>query len=158
MIWIFNSQNRRVGSHKTFEGVCDHFRRVEHLKPTVEETPADRWDLVYWPHKRLSSLHEHLKDTHFSQFERDAYEGEFDLIEVFSGRSGFADQYIVTPDLDVTSLMREWCFDYAYAHGYTVLETFTPELFQLPSSLTTQDALSGFSCESFREEFRGGGT
>ena len=159
MIWIFNSTNRVSSSYRTFDEVCDHFRRVEHLKPLPagEDCGGDRWDFVYCPHKRLSSLHEHLKDTHFSYLEREAYENELDLIEVFDGRSELADQYVVTPDLDIGSLMREWCFDYAHYHGYTVLETFTPELFK-PPSLTTQRASRGFSCESFREEFMEGGT
>ena len=157
MIWLFNSTNRVSASYKTFEEVCDHFRRVEHLKPVPEGSSynEDRWDFTYWPHKRLSSLHEHLKDTHFSHLEREAFEGELDLIEIFDGRSELADQYIVTPDLDVTSLMREWCFDYAYAHGYTILETFTPELCQ-SSFLVAYHTSQGVSCGSFLETFREG--
>ena len=157
MIWLFNSTNRVSSSYKTFEEVCDHFRRVEHLKPIPagEAYSGDRWDFVYWPHKRLSSLHEHLKDTHFSHLEREAYEGEFDLIEVFDGRSELADQYIVTPDLDVAGLMREWCFDYAYAHRYTVLETFAPELSQC-FSLAAYQTSQGVRCGGFQEPFREG--
>lgn len=155
MIWLFNSTNRVSASYKTFEEVCDHFRRVEHLKPVPEGSSYNegRWDFVYWPHKRLLSLHEHLKDTHFSNLEREAYEGELDLIEIFVGCPGLADQYVVTPDLDVTSLMREWCFDYSYAHGYTVLETYSSEL---SASLTSQNTSRGFSCGSFQETFREG--
>ena len=157
MIWLFNSTNGVSGSYKTFEEVCDHFRRVEHLKPVPEGSSCDegQWDFVYWPHKRLSSLHEHLKDTHFSQAEREAYEGELDLIEVFDGRSEFADQYIVTPDLDVTGLMREWCFDYAYAHRYTVLET---NLSILPNTTASAvpTTLRGFGFGGLQEPFREG--
>jgi hypothetical protein len=157
MIWLFNFKSRAVGSYKTFEEVCDHFRRVEHLKPVAEGEPYgnDRWDFVYWPHKRLSSLHEHLKDTHFSEAERDAYEGEFDLIEIFDGRSEFADQYIVTPDLNVSDLMREWCFDYAYANGCTVLETHSTKLPNTHASAVST-TLRGFGFEGLQEPFREG--
>lgn len=159
MIWLFNYTNRVSSSYKTFEEVCDHFRRVEHLKPIPagEACGGDRWDFVYWPHKRLSSLHEHLKDTHFSQAEREAYEGELDLIEIFDWRSELADQYIVTPELDVVSLMREWCYDYAYAHGYTILETFPTELLQAPSlaSHHTSKGLEQGDCQqTFRERMQ----
>ena len=144
MIRMFNSKNGRVGSHKTFEEVCDHFRRVEHLKPSLEEIPCgtDRWDFVYWPHKRLSSVHEHPNNFQFSQAEREAYENDLDLIEIFDGRSESADQYVVTPDLDIDSLMREWCFDYAYSHGYTILETLSGELPGTPLP-TTHSSLQG---------------
>ena len=130
MIWLFNSTNRVSSSYKNIEEVCDHFRRLEHMKPYSEgeSSGEGRWDFAYWPHKRLSALHEHLKDTHFSEAEREAYENELDLIEIFGGGTELADQYIVTPNLDVGGLMREWCFDYACAHGYTVLETFSSEL------------------------------
>jgi len=156
MIWLFNSTNRVSSSYRTFEEVCDHFRRLEHMKPYPEgeSSGEERWDFAYWPHKRLSSLHEHLKDSHFSHLEREAYEGELDLIEIFDGRSELADQYIVTPDLDVASLMRGWCFDYAYAHGYTVLETFAhelPQCFSLAAHQTSQGAGGGGFQEPFRE-------
>ena len=157
MIWLFNSTNKVSSSYKNYEEVCDHFRRVEHLKldPTEASYGHDRWDFIYWSHKRLSSLHEHLKDTHFSQVELEAYEGELDLIEIFDGRSRLVDQYIVTPDLDVTSLMREWCFDYAHQHGYTVLETFSTELLQAPS-LASHHPSQGLDYGGLQETFREG--
>jgi hypothetical protein len=124
MIRLFNSKIKTCVSYKIFEEVCDHFRRIEHLKAPSEEALYEdgRWDFSYWSHKRLSVLNEHLEDTQFSQAEREAYERGLDLIEIFDGCSGLSDQYVVTPDLDITGLMREWCFGYACAHGYTILE------------------------------------
>jgi len=142
MIWLFNSKSRPVGSYNSFEEVCDHFKRLEHLKPlpTGRTDAKKRWDFIYWSHKKLSILHEHFKDTHFNELEREAYERELDLIEIFDGRSPMADQYIVTEELDIGGLMREWCFDYAYAHGYTVLETYPsqhPKSFPLSRPFTS---------------------
>ena len=157
MIWLFDSKTKFSSSYKTFEEVCDHFRRLQHLNHFSEEGPCEeeRWDFAYWSHKRLSSLHEHLKDTHLSQAEREAYEGELDLIEIFDGGSEFADQYVVTPNLDVSSLMREWCFDYAYAHGYTVLETFPTKLPDSPPSAVSP-TLEGMDWGGFQGTLKEG--
>jgi len=131
MIWLFNSRNKPTGSYQNFEEVCDHFRRVEHLKPlpAAGPGPGGRWDFIYWPHKRLVSLHEHLKDTPFRPAEQEAFERELDLIEIFDGRPQASVQYMVTSDLDISSLMREWCFGYAHHHQYTILETHSNRLF-----------------------------
>jgi hypothetical protein len=135
MIWLFNSKSKVSVSYKNFEEVCDHFQRLEHLKPESEEGLADeeRWGFAYWPHKRLSILHEHL-DNSLTQAEYEAYQHELDLIEISVGSLGRVEQYAVTPDIDVGMLMREWCFDYAYAHGYTVLETLSNNMSMIASS------------------------
>jgi len=137
MIWIYNTQRKVSISYKNFEEVCDHFRRLEQVKSYSEEGSSDeeRWDFSYWPHKRVLALQEHLKNSHFSQAERDAYENELDLIEIFVGPLGPTEQYAVTSSLDIGNLMREWCFDYAYAHGYTVLETLSNNMSRIASSV-----------------------
>jgi hypothetical protein len=50
------------------------------------------------------------------------YEDEQDLIEIYVGDPQSPHQIPVTPDLDLTELMRDWCFDYCYAHGFRVFE------------------------------------
>jgi hypothetical protein len=157
MIQLFNSKRKVSAAYQNIEEVCDHFRRLEHLKPVYEESPNDsgRWDFAYWPHKRLSALHEHLKDTHFTQIEREAYESECDFIEIYDGRSEWADQYVVTPGLDIKSLMRKWCFDYAHNHGYTVLEVFFGDLSDVSSS-AAHPKCRGLNCGGYRETLKEG--
>ena len=156
MIWLFNSRTKHAGSYQNFEEVCDRFRRIEHLKPVpAGGSGADgRWDFIYWPYKRLKSLHEHVKGTPFSQLEQEAYEGEIDLIEIFDGRPEAPDQYVVTHDFDVKNLMRGWCFGYARHHQYTILESHSAgSIGDLTTAVPlTSEALNyGGLLELFRE-------
>lgn len=139
MIWVFNSHHKRLGPYKTYEEVCDYFRRLEYLSPLFEEDSCneERWDFVYWSHRRLSFLYEHLNDNNLTYAERAAYENELDLVEIFDGSLKIVEQYIVTPDLNLPSLRRDWCFDYAYAHGFRLLEMLPGGILLSKNSLNT---------------------
>jgi hypothetical protein len=130
VIWLSNSKNSSLKPFKGFEELSDYFKRVEYLTGACfDHSLLDgKWDFVYQPHRRLASVISQFKDVPLSVAEREAYESDCDLIEVYSGNSRHPEQYVVTTNLNICDLMREWCFDYAYAHGFTVLETFACEL------------------------------
>lgn len=157
MIYLFNFKTKVSVTYKNFEEVCDHFRRIEYLMPFNEEKAHNqiRWEFIYWTHKRLVSLYDHSKDKSFSLVEQEAYENGCDLIEVIHGYSEHPKIYVVTPDLDPMILMREWCFDYAYSNGYTILETFPHKLPQT-SFLASHHTSQGLDYRDFQESFREG--
>lgn len=123
MIQLFDSKSHKVGSFKAFEAVMEYFNRLENHKPWDPNSLNDqeKWNFVYYPHRRLSALFGYVK-SQFTEVEQEAYESECDLIEVYTGESQYPERYIVTADLDMESLVREWCFEYAYAHRYSVFE------------------------------------
>ena len=127
MIWLYGSHSSAKRSFKTFEELCDYFKRYEQLSCSYLDdsyTQTQKWDFIYHPHRRFSCLTGRLKDQ-LNAIEIEAYENELDLIDVYTGSSFYPEQYPVTANLNVEALMREWVLDYAFAHGFRVLQTFT---------------------------------
>jgi len=142
MIWLYGSHSPAFKrSFKTFEELCDYFRRYEQLSCSYLDdsyTQAQKWDFVYHPHRRFTGLSERLRDR-LNTTEVEAYENELDLIDVYTGSSLYPEQYPVTANLNVEALMREWVLDYAFAHGFTVLQTFSNDV----DDVSISDELQG---------------
>lgn len=59
MILLYNAQNRPVGSYKSFEELCDYFRRLKYFKdhppsPVLSSPntyPVGSWNFIYHPQK-----------------------------------------------------------------------------------------------------------
>ena len=127
MILLYNFQkNRFVGTYKGFEEICDYFKRLEYFKifgpSSSNPLPEGFWNFVYHPHKRLSAFFKSLKGHVFNEVEQEAYGNDFDLIEIYRD-DPVSQQIIVTPDIDVGGLMRDWCFGYARANNYVFLKS-----------------------------------
>lgn len=130
MIWM---QGPVIPSRRcfgTFEALCDYFCRLEqtlsfyHAGYKRRGEEDGKWGFVWHSYKRLAAVLEKMQDR-LSSTERQAFEEELDLIDVFCGDILTARQYAVTPDLDAESLARGWCYDYASAHGFVILESLT---------------------------------
>ena len=139
MIFLYNAQNRHVGAYKDFEGLCDYFRRMEYFKDhppspppsTPSAVPEGYWNFICHPHRRLSAIFGCItglpgtgspwKEGSFTKQEHEAYGNGFDLIEIYTGGPN-PRQIVLTPDIDVPGLMRDWCFGYSYAKSYVLLE------------------------------------
>ena len=138
MIWLLNTQRHRMSSYKTFEELCDYFNRLEDLKPFINAYEGygqrgeednypefqKHWGFIYHFHHKLPGLLVHLEEVAYIQIIQEAYEKEIDLIEIFRGE-GVSEWIMITPGLNGDKFMREWCLDYAYAHGFVILETIS---------------------------------
>ena len=124
MIRLFDSQSRKLFSFTSFNDVMEYFNHIEKMRIIAPNSRYghEKWSFIYYPHRRLSAVNEQ-GSAHCSEIEFEAYERRLDLIEVYSGYLEVPDQYIVTPDLDVDDLIKNWCFDYAYAHDCVLLQT-----------------------------------
>jgi hypothetical protein len=125
MISLFNAEGRKIGTFKSFEAVIEYFNRRECLKPASPNTIGndEKWGFVYYPHRRLCALNDHAH-THLTEIEQEAYEQKLDLIEIYAGDAHYPEQLLVTPNLDLPNLIKNWCFDYAYAQRLVLLQTF----------------------------------
>ena len=128
MIQIFDERKCRIGKFKSFDEVLDFFNDRENLKVLNPNSLCrqDKWNLVYYSHRRLSALHEdgQIKCT---EIVHEAYINHLDLIEIYMGDLT-PQQLIVTTELDVAEVIKNWCFDYCYAMKYVLLETISGTL------------------------------
>ena len=125
MIQVFYSDNSRIGTFKNFDEVLDYFNREENLRASDPNSlqGQEKWNFVYYSHRRLSALHEDRR-IKCTEIEMEAYTNHLDLIEIYTG-APTPEQVIVTPNLNVTELIKAWCFDYCYAMRYVMLETIS---------------------------------
>ena len=123
MILIFDERHRRIGKFKSFDEVLDCFNNQENLKVLDPNScyGQDKWNFVYYSHRRLSALQEDRR-IKFTEIEHEAYINHLDLVEIYMGDLT-PQQVIVTTELDVAELIKNWCFDYCYAMKYVLLET-----------------------------------
>jgi len=122
MIHLF-SNKKKVKEFKNFKELVEFFNHIENSKLVDYNSyyGQEKWNFVFYPHKRRSALNEHTKNP-LTKIEEEAYENEFDMIEVYVGDPQTPEQFVITSKLDLQEFMRDWCFDYGYAHGYRVLE------------------------------------
>jgi|GEM_PF-811592 len=158
MIWLYGSPSLAFKrSFKTFEELCDYFKRYEQLSCSYLDdsySQTQKWDFVYHPHRRFSSLCERLKEQ-LNAIEMEAYENELDLIDVYAGSTLYPEQYPVTANLNVEVLMRQWVLDYAFAHGFRVLQTFSNGVDGASISNALQNIPSAFSNPNGNKEYFG---
>lgn len=128
MIQIFGEKNCRIGKFKSFDDVMDFFNERENLKVLNPNSlcEKDKWNFIYYAHRRLSALHEEQR-IKFTEIEHEAYINHLDLIEIYMG-DPTPQQLIVTTELDVAEVIKNWCFDYCYAMKYVLLETISGTL------------------------------
>lgn len=124
MITLFNSRGNKVTTFKSFEEVMEYFNRKENLKPKAPNSSKnqEKWRFIYLPYRRFSAINDHGK-SHDHETEQEAYERQLDLVEVYSGDPQCYEEILVTPDLDLPDLIKNWCFLYAYAHKFVLLQT-----------------------------------
>lgn len=142
MIWLLNTQRHRMSSYNTFEELCDYFNRLEDLKPFInahrgygqrgeedDNCPEfqKHWGFIYHFHHKLPGLLVHLEEVAYIQIVQEAYEKEIDLIEIFRGE-GVSEWIMISSAHNEDDFMREWCLDYAYAHGFVFLETISRDI------------------------------
>lgn len=128
MIWLYNSKIL-VGSYKRFEDVCDYFMRLEHFKATERDSfypgsfSEEKWEFSYYSYDHLCAIFGGIKrNARLTKAEQEAYENELDLIEVCTGKPQTLQQIVLFPDVDITELERDWCFDYAHAKNFVLFE------------------------------------
>jgi len=123
MIWLYSTQAPAIKSFQTFEELCDHFKRFEQiLSSYIDTSSVEKWDFVWHEHGRLKNIYASFKGK-ITAIEQQALDEECDLIDIYTGDPHSSEQYAVTHDLDIASLIKSWCYDYAFCHGFTVLES-----------------------------------
>jgi hypothetical protein len=140
MIYLY-SNKQRVKEFKNFDYLLEYINLLENspLDDYNSYYEHQKWKFIYHPYRKLSNHCEPIANQAFTAPELEAFEQQLDLIEIYSGDSQSIEQIVVTPDLDVAGLIKNWCFHYCYAKGLVLLEIFPGTFDSEQSGMNTEE-------------------
>jgi hypothetical protein len=135
MIHLFN---RHLAENKSFQNSDELFKFIkdrEHLKLFGDhpEFGSFSWSFKVFNRRNIFELYHNIKDEYLTLPIRQAYEQQFDLLEMCKGDPNKPLQIPVSPNVDLKYLREIWCFEYCKAHGYEVKkDPYRPNNFNFP--------------------------
>ena len=128
MLNLLNEHYKCIGSFQTYNELVNYIHNSQiynlvHVKdlidPLIEINHLKNisWRFVNYKHSELNIIYSCMFSPPLKGIEKQAFDQELDLIEIFHGSLINPIQFAVTPDLDIESLKREWCQAYCEAHG-----------------------------------------
>lgn len=122
--------------------VMGYFQNYNELADYIQQTEASRirmlaaicldlnypcWDREYWgftvyAHETLKTTYAAMKKPPLTETEREAFQRGLDLLEIHYGDGNNPVQIMVTEDVDIESLRKEWCLSYCKARHYAILD------------------------------------
>ena len=129
MLEIYNAKQQKVGTFKSYKQLFRSIQKIERLRLLKGDYPAGQstWLFEYRNYEKLFMVYAHMSGKPLTAIEREAYNQQRDVIEIYRGEYAFPVQLIVTPKLDVDALRKQWCREYCEAHGLSIgriLENF----------------------------------
>jgi hypothetical protein len=124
MIEIFNESNEKLWSFKSYNSLFKHIKETENQK--LLETGQEDWKFIVHPHERLSVLYWRTVkaiEILLTPREQEAYEIGLNVLEICKGDCNNPSQIILTPDINVKEIKKNWCRDYCIDNGYIFSET-----------------------------------
>ena len=120
MIEIFNSKGEKLGAFRNYKQLFWSITKIERLKllKGKYQYGQSNWCFLRRPYEKLSMVYYHMIEKHPTPIERQAYERQLDMIDIYQGNYDSYTQLLVTPDLDVDLLRKNWCRAYCKAQGY----------------------------------------
>lgn len=131
MIHLLNKDHTNIGSFANYSDLIDFINNKEQsrlkflntLNHTLEVPyvmDQSRWSFIYYKHAHLKAMYSCTKEPPIIGIEREAFQQELDLIEVYQGTESNPLQIPVNQDTDIETLQRDFCLAYCMAHGYTL--------------------------------------
>ena len=126
MIEIFNEIKGSTESFESYDALLRHIKEIEKQKQLETRMENDRefWNFIIHSNQRLSSVYwRAIKATSIllTEKEQDAYENGLNLLEMCKGDQDNPTQIILTPDINLKEITKNWCRDYCLNHGYIIL-------------------------------------
>lgn len=108
----------------TYSDVCEYLNRIERRK--ASETGENvSWCFLRRRYETLAIFYYRtppLKKDFFTQKEKEAVEKETGLIEIMKGSPESLVQVLLTQNLDIEPLRKDWCQEYCKNHGLDICE------------------------------------
>ena len=124
MITIINERNGYKEEFKNYQKLCNHIGRNQIGKRS--NTPnhlIDDWFFACHSHRRVMAFYEFVSTQKINAAKRSGGKSpKFDILEMSYDRSIIPVIKLITPDLDVESLLADWCQRYCAFYGYKLVE------------------------------------
>ena len=123
MIEILNVHTRKKEYFISYDELIKHIEVIEKDNFVVEG--KEIWSLSFYSHKTLELFFWQTVraiDVLLTEKQQKAYEKKLSLLEVCKGHKDEAVQIILTPDVNVDKIKKNWCKDYCLSHGYVLKE------------------------------------
>ena len=122
MIEIFNSKAEKLGAFKNYRQLFWSINKIERLKllKGKYQYGQSNWCFLYRPYEKLSMVYHHMISKPPTPIEKQAHEKQLAIIDIYQGSYDSYTQILVTPELDIDRLRKNWCRAYCKAQGYIV--------------------------------------
>jgi len=122
MIWIFKSDRASAGFCENYEDLFQYIREKENLKPLEGQPMGRPWSFTLFTPQQVSTIYLNMKRSRPTETLKETHLKELGLLEIYRGDLQKCKEVLVTPDVDIEALKKEWCLEYCDAHGYIVTE------------------------------------
>ena len=124
MLWVYREDGTNGFSCKDDGHLYRHITEMENSKllPGHPQFGQSEWGFIHFTSRRVNALYEHTPRHLRTPCLKRAYELEVGLAEIYIGNLHKPTEIVLTPDVDLQALQKQWCLDYCQAHGYQVVE------------------------------------
>ena len=122
MLEIYDIKQEKIAifeDDKQLFGFIQQIERIKLLRGDYQNSQSI-WFFEHRCYEKLFMVHSHINGKPLTAIEKEAYTQQRDTIEIYKGEYAFPVQLIVTPELDVDELEKQWCQDYCKAHGFSI--------------------------------------
>ena len=118
----YNKNNEKVASFKSYKQIFRTIHKIERFKLLKRDYQPGQpaWLFQHRNHEKLFMVYCYMSGKTPTVLEREAFDKELDVIDIYRGSYAPSVQFIVTPELPVESLKKQWCRDYCKVHGYSI--------------------------------------
>lgn len=115
--------NGEIKLFSNYHEVCHYINTTERRKAL--ESGNIGWHFVRHRYETLASIYyrtPQLERDFFTSKEKEAVEKGVGLIEIMKGSTESFVQVLLTPNLDIEPLRKDWCQEYCKNHGLDICE------------------------------------
>jgi len=123
MIEILNVHTRKKEYFLSYGDLVKHIEIIE--EDNFLGKGKEIWSLSFYSHRTLELFYWQMVraiNVLLTEEQQRAYEKKLSLLEICKGHRDEAVQIILTPDVDVEEIKKDWCKDYCLSHGYLLKE------------------------------------
>jgi len=124
MIHLFNTSTADKKSFYNSDDFFEFIKGIENAKLSEDhpEFGSFGWSFKVFDRRSIFELYHNIKEESLTPSIREAYEQQFDLLEICKGDLSKPIHIPITPDVDVKYFQKLWCFEYCRSRGYEVRE------------------------------------
>ncbi len=129
MIWFFKLDRAIAGSCKNYDNLLTYITDKEKRKlieshPELEPLPEQPWSFTFFTPQQVSALYDTGQPL-LTAMIKEAHEKKLGFIEIRQGNPQELIEILVTSEVDIEAIKKQWCFDYCKAHNYLIVENFS---------------------------------